>query len=321
MRLFVFIVLATVVVLQGVMLTGISQAREAASAPAAKSAEVAGPSYDEVFISTVSLKVLRHIAEARADIHAGKLPEAFNELHQALTLLDIIESMDPVDKIRSRIWVARTHLAYETSESVASDLAAIYAPIDESPNKAAMTEVRAHVSEAQKSFVKGDKGSTMRELTLAYESLPATEVSLPVSYTKGHVVAAREALMKKETTKADADLKSAEEGIRFLSEVHYMPVTQAKKSLGAAVADYSARNLDATKADLKAGKEYMRKAIGNVDAVTGAEMEKLIKDIESVEKKAGRWERDTEEQMRTLYARTRVLVVKTAERFRGKGDK
>ena len=81
---------------------------------------------EEVLISSSGGKVLRHIAQARADIHNKDADAAQTELDQADKLLAIIRAALPTTSVKDRIWVAKEHLEYEDTQEVLPDLIPIY---------------------------------------------------------------------------------------------------------------------------------------------------------------------------------------------------
>lgn len=279
------------------------------------------PYSDEMFLSATALRILRHTVGARADIHAKDLLHAQDELKQAIMLLDIIQAMDPADRIRGHIWVAQKRLSYESNDIIIRDLNALYESVG---GKEGLTEenvVAAHIGKARKLLVAGNRPGASEELRLADEALADTEIDLPVKYTKRYIEEAQAFIAKKKLGKADAALKSAEDGIRFLSILDYMPTERAARSLSRAHRNYLALKFDAARADLKEGKAFLEKAAQTEDEKTRAEIGKLTKDIESVEAKAGTWSQDVSQEIRSLYLRAKKLTVKAASTFKAKKTK
>jgi uncharacterized C2H2 Zn-finger protein len=276
---------------------------------------------EESTISSAALKTLRHIAQARAYIHVKDLLKAQKELKQAKTLLEIIKTTVPTDKIKDRIWVAKKHLSYEDTETVMQDLIPIYSSLDEIEEFAPMDRAKEHINKAKNHLKNGNKKGADEELKLADEAVVFTEVDLPLKDTERHVNAANMYLTKKEPKKADAALKSAEDGVQFLSMMDSSPVLQAKKSFWHATQNYAAGRTEAAKADIKEAKAYLVKAGKIVDAKTKTEAEKLVKDIEAIEVKMDKVDHETGQELKKLYERFKALTLNTVNMFQAGGNK
>lgn len=273
-------------------------------------------SSDEATISSASLKVLRHIAQAREDIHGKELLKAQEQLKQAQTLIDIIKATEPTDKIKDRIWVAKKHLSYEDTETVRQDLIPIYASLDDidefiPSNNNAMD----HINKAKKHLENANKKGATKELTLAEDAVVYTEIDLPLGDTERHVKAARTFLTKKESKKAAAALKSAEDGVQYLSLMDSSPVYKARKSFWNATQNYMAGRLEAAKSDIKDAKSYLAKVDASIDAKTKTEADKLLKDVESVERKVTKVDLETGQELNKLYERFKSLTLGTVDLF------
>lgn len=292
--------------------------------PAISTEFVSGPATDETVVSATALKVLSHIVQARSDIGAKNPYHALDEVKQALTLLDIVQAMDPADRVRTRIWLAQKRLPYESTEGLMRDLSTLYDSVAELEDLVQRSSVREHIGKARKYLESGNKRGVSEELVLADEALFDTDIYLPVRHTRERVEEARNLLMKRKFQKADAALKSAEDGMQFLSIMDYMPTERAGRSVSRAHKNYLAGRFDAAKADLREGRAFLEKALESADASGKAQIEKLIKDIQAVETKVGAWDRETSEEMRNLYLRVKALTVKAAGVFKpkeGKGTK
>lgn len=277
---------------------------------------------EEATISSTALKVLRHIAQARADIHEKELLKAQEQLKQAQILIDIIKASEPTDKIKDRIWVAKKHLSYEDTETVKQDLIPIYDSLGEieefmpSNNKA-----RDHIEKTKKHLENANKKGATEELKLAEDAVVYTEIDLPLGDTERHVKAAQTFLTKKEPKKAAAALKSAEDGVQYLSVMDTSPVFKARKSFWNATQNYMAGKLEAAKSDIKDAKVYLAKAAATIDAKTKAEADKLLKDVESVESKMSKVDHETGQELKKLYDRFKTLTVGSLDLFQSHAHK
>jgi hypothetical protein len=272
--------------------------------------------YDDATISSVALKVLRHIVQARSDIHAQELRHAQKELKVAHSMVDIIEAMDPTDKIRDRIFVAYKHLAYERAEAVLKDLLPIYTSLDDIEVLEPMDKVREHVNKAKQHLEKGNNQGAAEELKMANDQLFFTEIDIPLRDTRKHVLNAQAFLVKMETQKADVELKSAEDGVQFLSAWDTMPGTQARTSFLRATGSYISGRMEAAKADLSEAKAFLEKEAETAEAADRTEIEKLIKDVEMIQAKLTTFDKQTEGEIKDLYARIRAVAAKKVTIFR-----
>ncbi len=270
---------------------------------------------EESIISSAAVKVLRHIAQARADIHEKDLSHAKGELKQALTLIDIIRATLPTARVKDHIWVAKKHLSYEDTESVIPDLIPIYSSLNEIEDIVPVSKAREHINKAREHLKKGNRKGAKKELELADEALIYSEVALPLSYTETHITIAQGFLAKKEPKKAAEALKAAEDGVQFVDVDIQSPMTQARKSLWKATKHYLAGDMTATKKDLKDAKSALRKAGNTVDAKTKIKVTGLLKDIEAIEGEVDKGATATGRDLKGLYERAKNISLETMNLF------
>ncbi len=270
---------------------------------------------EKSIISSSAVKVLRHIAQARADIHEKDLNHARGELRQALTLIDIIRATLPTAKVKDHIWVAKKHLSYEDTESVIPDLVPIYASLDEIADIVPVSKAREHINKAREHLKKGNKKGAKKELNLADESLIFSEVDLPLSYTETHITDAQGFLAKKEPRKAAEALKAAEDGVQFVDVDIQSPMTQARRSLWKATKHYLTGDMTATKKDLEDAKSALRKAGSTVDTKTKVKVKGLLKDVDAIEGEVDKGAKETGRDLKGLYERAKDLSLETMDLF------
>jgi hypothetical protein len=212
---------------------------------------------EEAVISSAGAKVLRHIAQARADIQNKDIEGARTALGQAEKLLDIIQSSVPTTKIKDQIWVAKKHLEYEDTREVLPDLIPIYASLDELVNTMPVEAAKKHLDQAKEQLKAGDNGKARKALEATAAALQYTEIDLPLGTTRQLVSRAETALDKGNTEDAANALKSAEDNVVFLSAAIEQPLFTAKALLWQTVLDLEAANTDLAKADLKGAIGYL----------------------------------------------------------------
>ena len=263
---------------------------------------------------------MRHIVQARDDIRAKNSRHAQTELQQAQTLIAIIKTTEPTDKIKDHIWVAKKHLSYESTRTVAQDLVPIYASLDEIADLAPMDKVKEHINKAKKHLEKGNKKAAGEELKLADEAVVFTEIDLPLGSTERHVTDAQMFLTKRESKKADAALKSAEDGVQFLSVMDSSPVWQARESFWSATKNYMAGRAEAARADLKEAKTYLQQVGTTADAKTKTEAGKLLKDTEAIDSKMDKFDHESGQELKSLYERFKALTLNPVNIFQAGGN-
>jgi hypothetical protein len=305
--------------LLGMIYSGTVLAKDAEDMMTIETAGTILPENDSV-ISSAAIKVLRHIAQARFHIHEKDPSRAQSELKQARTLIAIIRTRVPTEKVKDRIWIAHKHLSYESTEDVMQDLVPIYDSLDEIEDVVPVEKTREHINKAKKHLKEGAKKSAGEELKLADEALRYNEIDQPLGNTERHVINAQALLKKKELQKADAALKSAEKGVEFISLMSYTPVIQARNSLRHASKNFAAGELAAAKKDLQEAKISLEKVINSGDVKTRAEAEKLRNDVETVEGKVDKGEKETDQEIKTLYERAKDLTLSAVDLFQAGGN-
>ncbi|GBE04430.1 hypothetical protein BMS3Abin10_00046 [bacterium BMS3Abin10] len=268
---------------------------------------------DEDIISSAALKVLRHIVQARGDIHDKKIDRAIKAVKQARWLIGIIREARPITLVKDRIWVAKKHLSYEDTEEVMPDLIPIYASLDEIEDFVPVEKSRRHIDRAKKNLKQGNREKAKEELKLADEALIYTETDLPLASTEKHVIAAQGYLAQNKPDLAEKELRAAEHGVYFIASVVEAPVTQAKKSLWKAMKNYAAGELTATKNELKKAKTSLEKAVKSGDAKTRTAAKELLKEIETAEGRLDKGGEQIEAHIKNMWERTKALSERGVE--------
>jgi hypothetical protein len=268
---------------------------------------------DENVISSAAIKVLRHIAQARADIYRKDVDAASAELDKADTLFNIIEAAMPINQVKDRIWIARKHLEYEDSQDVLPDLIPIYSSLDELLDTMPVDKAKQHLDMAREHLHKGDKQQAARELEATGSALIYTEVDLPLSLTRRQVAEARAELTKGSMADADAALKAAEDNVLVLSVSVAEPLSTAKSSLWRAVRAYAAGTYDRAKADVREAISYLHKAARSSDEKTRSEAQKLIQQAEALEDRIDSHSSETSQELSRLWQKAQALSERAVE--------
>ncbi len=276
---------------------------------------------EQKLISSLAVKVLKHIVKARGDIHDKSLKNAKREINQALKLIEIIRAGLPTTKIKDHIWVAQKHLSYENTDEVLPDLVPIYASLEAVESFVPVEKVKEHVDKAREALENKDKEKAEKELALAAAGLVFVEIDLPLGYTERKVTEAAHLLAKNEAKKADEALKAAEEGVQVISVAIYNPVVLAEKSLWQAAEQYGMGKYKAAVIALNRAKEYLKRAAKKADEKTKKEIDELKEKIDDLEKKLDDLEKKTGEEVKGLKQDMKNIWEKTKDLFHKMVDK
>jgi hypothetical protein len=284
---------------------------------------------DEAVISSAAGKVLRHIAQARSYVNGEKAdPEAAKgELEQAQKLLDIVRAALPTSQVKDRIWVAKKHLEYESTDEVLPDLVPIYANLDELVDYLPTEKARAHLDSAKKELQKGDKQQAQKQLTAADDELVYVEVDLPITST-GHLVEQAMAdLAKGDMKGANEALVSAEQNIVFFSVAVEAPLTSAQGALWRASRDYALGDTKLAKADLDQAVGALERSAQSGDQTARQEVGKLLEQVRDLHVLLADHDKDFEGRAQYTWQRAKALSERAAEyvstgweRFRSKNE-
>ena len=234
-------------------------------------------------IANLAVAVLKHIAKARGFIHDKNATDAKRELADSRKLMEEIRAALPTTQIKDRIWVAKKHLSYETSEEVIPDLVPIYTSLDDVQSFITVDETRSHLNEAEKALKAGNKEKGEKELGLAENSLVYVEIDMPLSYTDRKVAEALHLLAEGKETDADQALKEAEDGIQVISISSYGPMVLAQESLWQATKEYAKGEYETARRFLAEAKTFLKMAAKQADEKTKEELAKLDRKIGELE--------------------------------------
>jgi hypothetical protein len=267
---------------------------------------------EDAIISAAGVKVLRHIAQARGDIHGKDTEGAKTELDRAEQLLDIIQEALPTTKVKDRIWVAKKHMEYEDTQEVLPELIPIYASLDDLVDIMPVDTAKKHIDDAREHLKSGDKENARLALEATDAALQYTEVDLPLNTTRQFVVEAKADLSKDNAHDADRALKSAEDSVVYLSFAVEQPLFAAKALLWQAALDLEAGQNDLAKADLRDAIGYLETANASDQKPTQEAASRLLEQARQLQQDldAGR---DIGARLRRLWERTHALADRSLE--------
>jgi hypothetical protein len=267
---------------------------------------------EDAIISAAGVKVLRHIAQARGDIHSKDPESARTELDQAEQLLDIIQAALPTTEVKDRIWVAKKHMEYEDTQDVLPELIPIYASLDDLVDIMPLDGAKQHLDEAREHLKSGDKEKAKAALEATDAALQYTEVELPLNTTRQFVVAAKADLSKDNTQDADRALKAAEDSVVYLSFAVEQPLFAAKALLWQTALDLGAGQNDLAKADLRDAIGYLKTASESDQKPTQEAASELLGQARQLQQDLDAGQ-DISTRLRSLWERTHALADRSLE--------
>jgi hypothetical protein len=270
---------------------------------------------DDVVLSSAAVKALRHIAQARGDIENGDGGGAQLQLDQANILLDIAEAALPATTVKDRIWVAKKHLEYESTQQVLTELVPIYRSLDELTAYMPVQDARRHLDQAKASLAKNDKDKAIAEFDAADAALLYVEADIPLRTTRQLMRRAREDIQNGDAQAAESALKAAEDNVVFLSVAMHEPLAEAHRSLWRASQDYVAGAYGAAKTDVHRAVRYLDYASNDADKETRAGIKTLLAKAHSLEQKIGAKSREVPALLSDLWNRTEALSERSVEYF------
>jgi len=253
-------------------------------------------------------RILRDIAQARANIHWDYPLRAEGDIDRADRMLDVIEESMPTAEVRQRIWVARRHLDYAEIQEVTSDLVPIYAAVEQVESLAPADSIRGHVDRAKRHLEKEDRKAAGRELARADQELLLVEVDLPLSSTRRHLAEAREALAMVERDRAAAYLRQAEDDLVFLTGLARSPLGAARWSLAKAVAGYTKGDIEGAEHYLTLTRRSVERARDNASEASRSTLKDVAGELRDLEGRLATRRADALDELERLADRVRVLA-------------
>jgi len=267
---------------------------------------------EQAAISSAGVEVLRHIAQARGDIHHKDAKAARTELDQTGKLLDIIQAALPTTEVKDRIWVARKHLEYENTREVLPDLVPISASLDELIDIMPTDRAKAHLNQAKAHLKSGDREKARADLDATAAALQYIEVDLPLDSTRSLVDQARAELNMVNWDEADKVLKSAEDSTVYLSVALDQPLFTAQTLIWRTVVDFDAAHRDLARSDLQDAIAYLELAGRSQDQATRDAAQQLLAQARQLQRDM-KGEADLGGRVRQLWEHTRALADRSLE--------
>jgi hypothetical protein len=266
----------------------------------------------EAAILSAGAKVLRHVAQARADIGTRNAGNAAAQIDRTEELLDVIQANLPTTDAREWIQVARKHLEYASPREVLPDLIPIYASLKVLHNSMPTEAAEHHLGQAREYLQAGDKEKAGEELQATARALQDSEVELPLESTRQMIATAGTDLKREKWDAADRALQSAEDSTVYLSVAYEQPLFAAKALIWQTVLDLDAADNDLARSDFEGAIGYLELASQSGDASVRKAASRIYrqskvlqKDLESGASAAS--------GARRLWKQTRALAERSLE--------
>jgi hypothetical protein len=253
---------------------------------------------DEQVLSSSASMVLHHIARARDDLKKKDGAQATQELTQAETLLNIIQSSVPTTVVKSQVWTADHKMKYENTEEVPASSVPIYANLDE---RADFDFVKLQNGAASgKAGLKQQAPATAKPSAKAAASpvpgkeaeasdaaLYFEELDLPLNSTRHFVATAQTAVAKKHLDEADQALRAALDNVDYVSSYLPAPLLAAKINLARAETHYGTGQKEEAQADLGRAITQLTAASKQADTASQADIKQMLDEAHSLNKRMG----------------------------------
>lgn len=258
------------------------------------------------------LIAMRHIAQARADIHRKALASARRDVAKAALLIESIRDDLSTEPAKNLIRIALQHLEYEKPEKVLRDLPPIYASLEASSIYLPTDKAKRHLDLAKDYLGKNSKLDAERELSLADKSLIIVEVELPLLTVQQYVTKAQKYLAANKAAKADKALQVAEQRAMALYTGINSPVFKAKQLSWWAFRNYSAVKHAETGKNLAQARNFLNRAATSGSTKLKEEAGKLSAELGEVEKKLAGEGKVAESTLKAAWEKSKALAERSA---------
>jgi len=214
----------------------------------------------EAAILSAGASVLRHVAQARADVGTRDAADAAAEIDRTEALLASIQATLPTTDAREWIQVAQKHLEYASPREVLPDLIPVYASLAELHESMPTAAAKQHLDQARESLRAGDGKQAREALEATARAVRYIEVELPLDSTRQLIARARTDLNGQAWDAADRALQSAEDSTVYLSVAYEQPLFAAKALLWQTVLDLDAGDNDLARSDFEGAIGYLELA-------------------------------------------------------------
>lgn len=266
----------------------------------------------ESTLERTTIVAVRHITQARSDLHRKELTRARLELEKAERLMETIKDDLSTTTVKNFIWIARKHLEYEKPQEVLHDFPQIYSSLEMISVYIPTDKARMYVDRAKGYLKKDKKWEAERELGLAEKTLIVIEVELPLLKAQRYVTLAQEYLVKNNPQKADEALRTAEQRALALYFGMNSPIIQARQNVWLAFRNYSTATRTESGRHLREARSNLEKTTASGNTQGKEEIGKLSAEISVLENKLAAGEKVAESDLRAAWEKGEALAERSA---------
>lgn len=252
---------------------------------------------------------MRHVAQARSDIHRKAFADARRDLTDAARVMDGIEDDLSTSTVKNLIAITRKHLEYEQPAQVLHDLPQIYSFLDNISVYLPADRAKMHLDRAKGLLERDDKQGADRELALADKSLIVVDEELPLLEVQKYVTKAQGYLAAGNAKKADKALEVAERRALILYTKGDFPIFRAEQNIWQALLNYSTAK---TGPYLEQARNYLNKATASGSARGKEEAGKLSLEVAELEKKLTGDGKVAESALKAAWEKSKALAERSA---------
>jgi hypothetical protein len=265
-------------------------------------------SQEESTLERTAIVALRHITQARSDIHRKELASALIELNKSEMLLETIKDNLSTTTVKNFIWVARKHLEYEPSQQVLHDLEPIYSSLNMISAYIPTDKAKRYVDRAKGYLEKDKKSEAGSALDRADKSLVVIEVEVSLLKAQRYVTMAQECLVTNNPKKANEVLKIAEQWATALYFGMNTPMVQARRNIWLAFRNYSPAKRSASVALLNQARRNLDKASITSNQKGKEELKKLSSEVAVLENKLAGEGNAVESEIKSAWEKSEALA-------------
>jgi hypothetical protein len=262
----------------------------------------------ESTIEKTAIIAIRHISQARSDIHRKEWAGAQRELAEAERLMLGIRHDLSSAPAKNLILIARKHLEYEQAQQVLQDFPPIYSSLEKISVYLPTDKAKMHIDKAKSFLEKNNKPGAERELVRADKLLIIVEMELPLLKSQQFVKKAQGYIATKDTKKADEALQGAIKRAMALSTGMSSDLFQAKQNVWRASRNYYSVKESDARAYLEQARENLAKVAAGRNEIQKQEVGKLSQEILELEKKLSSKEAVAESVLKAAWERSEALT-------------
>jgi hypothetical protein len=225
---------------------------------------------------------VRNIAMVRRDLSQKKIPDAQNDLGQALTEIDRMKSRFVTSRLQELVEAARIRLTYEQPNQVLNYLDSIMPLLTDIQEPRASKEAHDALEHAKTALKSNDKKAADNELARLNNVLVYDTATRPLALAERSLLQAAAELNQGRIRSAERSLESAESRMRSMAIELGTPLSRAKEELRQAAAHESAGRRSDITMNLQDASILLDEAVNRASAGGRDDLRELKRDTESI---------------------------------------